>query len=127
MDMVLGPTRGPLDDEQVVAAYPWPDDGRWVRAMMVTTLDGAAVGPDSLSGSISGDADRRVFDAVRTAIMEGRIAPDTRLTERELCEAFGISRTVVREVARRLEAEKLVTVIPHSGLRVARELGVRPE
>lgn len=62
----------------------------------------------------------RVFDAVRTAIMEGRIAPDTRLTERELCEAFGISRTVVREVARRLEAEKLVTVIPHSGLRVAR-------
>lgn len=62
----------------------------------------------------------KVFDAVRTAIMEGRIAPDTRLTERELCEAFNISRTVVREVVRRLEAEKLVSVVPHSGLRVAR-------
>ncbi len=62
----------------------------------------------------------KVFDAVRTAIMEGRIAPDTRLTERELCEAFDISRTVVREVVRRLEAEKLVSVVPHSGLRVAR-------
>ncbi len=62
----------------------------------------------------------RVSDAVRAAIVDGRIAPDTRLTERELCEAFGISRTVVREVARRLEAEKLVSVIPHSGLRVAR-------
>ncbi|ODT48052.1 HTH-type transcriptional regulator McbR [Devosia equisanguinis] len=62
----------------------------------------------------------KVFDAVRTAIMEGLIAPDTRLTERELCEAFDISRTVVREVVRRLEAEKLVSVVPHSGLRVAR-------
>lgn len=62
----------------------------------------------------------RVFEAVRKAIMEGRLAPDTRLTERELCETFDISRTVVREVVRRLEAEKLVNVIPHSGLRVAR-------
>ena len=32
---------------------------------MVTTLDGAAAGPDGLSGSISGDADKLVFDAVR--------------------------------------------------------------
>lgn len=62
----------------------------------------------------------RVFEAVRKAIMEGRLAPDMRLTERELCETFDISRTVVREVVRRLEAEKLVNVIPHSGLRVAR-------
>lgn len=62
----------------------------------------------------------RVFDAVRKAIVDGRLAPGTRLTERELCEAFGISRTVVREIARRLEAEKLATVIPHRGLSVAR-------
>lgn len=61
----------------------------------------------------------RVFDAVRNAIVDGRIAPGTRLTERELCEAFGISRTVVREIARRLEAEKLATVIPYRGLTVA--------
>lgn len=61
----------------------------------------------------------RVFGAVRNAIVDGRIAPGTRLTERELCEAFSISRTVVREIARRLEAEKLATVIPHRGLTVA--------
>jgi riboflavin biosynthesis pyrimidine reductase len=48
-----------------VAAYPWPPDRRWVRAMMVTTLDGAAAGPDGLSGSISGPADQVVFAAVR--------------------------------------------------------------
>ncbi|WP_193334795.1 GntR family transcriptional regulator [Devosia beringensis] len=61
----------------------------------------------------------RVFVLVRNAIVDGRLAPGTRLTERELCEAFGISRTVVREIARRLEAEKLATVIPHRGLTVA--------
>jgi riboflavin biosynthesis pyrimidine reductase len=65
VDMILGPIVGPIDAEQVLAAYPWPVTGRWVRAMMVTTLDGAAAGPDGLSGSISSDVDRAVFDAVR--------------------------------------------------------------
>lgn len=54
-----------LDDEGLLAAYPWPDSGRWVRAMMATTLDGSAAGPDGLSGSISSETDRRVFDSVR--------------------------------------------------------------
>jgi DNA-binding GntR family transcriptional regulator len=61
----------------------------------------------------------RVFQAVRSAIVEGRIAPGTRLTERELCESYGISRTVVREVIRMLAAEKLAEVTAHKGLRVA--------
>ena len=65
MELILGQPVGALTDEQVVAAYPWPPDRRWVRAMMVTTLDGAAAGPDGLSGSISGDADQAVFAAVR--------------------------------------------------------------
>ena len=40
--------------------------GRWLRANMVSTLDGAATGPDGLSGSISSDADKRVFGVLRT-------------------------------------------------------------
>lgn len=44
--------------------YPWPD-GPWLRTMMVMTLDGATVGPDGLSGSISGPADKRVFMETR--------------------------------------------------------------
>jgi riboflavin biosynthesis pyrimidine reductase len=63
--MIYGPDRGELDDEAVLAAYPWPDEGPWVRAMMVTTLDGASAGPDGLSGSISSEVDKAVFDAVR--------------------------------------------------------------
>ncbi len=54
-----------LDDTDLLTAYPWPEQGRWVRAMMVTTLDGAAAGPDGLSGSISSDVDSAVFDSVR--------------------------------------------------------------
>lgn len=65
--MIFGPQRGPVTDGDLADHYPWPErDGRaWVRAMMVSTLDGAAAGADSLSGSISGSADRDVFTAVR--------------------------------------------------------------
>ena len=68
MTTILDPRAGELDADQVRDAYPWPDDRRsttWVRAMMVTTLDGAAAGPDGRSGSISSSADKAVFDAVR--------------------------------------------------------------
>lgn len=44
--------------------YPWPE-GPWLRTMMVMTLDGATVGADGLSGSISGAADKRVFMETR--------------------------------------------------------------
>ncbi len=54
-----------LSHDDVADLYRWPEEGRWVRAMMVTTLDGAAAGPDGLSGSISSEADKAVFDAVR--------------------------------------------------------------
>lgn len=66
MERILGRPAGALTDEEVVAAYPWPPERRWVRAMMVMTLDGAAAGPDGLSGSITGAADQAVFAAVRS-------------------------------------------------------------
>lgn len=62
---------------------------------------------------------RQVENAVREAIMSGRYAPGERLVERELCEGLGVSRTSVREALRRLEAEKLVQIIPHKGPVVA--------
>lgn len=54
-----------LEPDDLLGAYPWPAAGRWVRAMMVTTLDGAAAGPDGLSGSISSSVDGDVFEAAR--------------------------------------------------------------
>ncbi|MFL9875862.1 GntR family transcriptional regulator [Paraburkholderia megapolitana] len=57
----------------------------------------------------------QVEHALRQAIMSGRFAPGARLVERELCETLGVSRTSVREALRRLEAEKLVRIVPHKG------------
>jgi len=53
----------------LAALYPHPAPaagGAWVRANMITTLDGAVTGADGRSGSISGPADHRVFDLLRS-------------------------------------------------------------
>jgi GntR family transcriptional regulator, trigonelline degradation regulator len=60
------------------------------------------------------------FERLRDAIIAGHFAPGARLVERELCEAMGVSRTSIREVLRRLEAEQLIVVEPRRGPVVAR-------
>ncbi len=37
----------------------------WLRVNMISTVDGAATGPDGRSGGINNDADKRVFDTLR--------------------------------------------------------------
>ncbi len=58
---------------------------------------------------------RDVVDALRTAIIEGRLVPGARLTERELIEMTGVSRTVIREALRQLESEGVIETIPNKG------------
>lgn len=62
----LHPSPGTVDLDQ---AYAYPAAGagqsRTVRANMVATVDGAASGGDGLSGSVSGEADKRVFATLR--------------------------------------------------------------
>jgi len=62
---------------------------------------------------------KRALDAVRTAISGGHLVPGSRLTERQICETYAISRTLAREVVRQLEAERLIDVVAHRGLRIA--------
>ena len=57
----------------------------------------------------------QVLERLREAIISGHLAPGARLTERELTEQMGVSRTVLREALRQLEAEHLVQVIPNKG------------
>jgi DNA-binding GntR family transcriptional regulator len=56
---------------------------------------------------------------LRDAILSGYFKPGQRLVEAELCDSMRVSRTSVREALRRLEAEKLVTIIPNRGPSVA--------
>lgn len=61
----------------------------------------------------------RVTDAVREAITRGDLEPGRRLTERELGELTGVSRTSLREALRTLQAEGLVERSGPRGLQVA--------
>ncbi len=56
-----------------------------------------------------------VQDRLREAIIDGRFAPGQRLVERPLCDQLGVSRTVIRETIRFLEAEGLVEILPNRG------------
>ncbi len=59
------------------------------------------------------------LEKVRDAIQNQYFKPGQRLIERNLCEELGVSRTVVREVLRQLEAEGLVQSGSHQGPIVA--------
>ncbi|WP_159998405.1 GntR family transcriptional regulator [Roseomonas sp. 18066] len=52
---------------------------------------------------------------LRQAIVSGRYRAGQRLPERELCAVTGAARSSVREALRQLEAEGLVSIIPHRG------------
>lgn len=58
---------------------------------------------------------QEVLQTLRTEIIEGRLPPGQRLTERALTEMLGVSRTVLRESLRQLEAEGLISLIPNKG------------
>jgi DNA-binding GntR family transcriptional regulator len=60
------------------------------------------------------------LDKLREAIANQRYRPGDRLVERDLCAQLGVSRTVVREVLRHLEAEGLVHSQGQRGPVVAR-------
>lgn len=55
---------------------------------------------------------------LRDKIIRGDYKQGARIKERELIETLGVSRTVIREVIRQLETEKLITVEPQVGPRV---------
>ncbi|MHA7773498.1 GntR family transcriptional regulator [Roseibium sp. M-1] len=61
-----------------------------------------------------------VYRDLREAIINIALPPGTPLSEKEITEKYGISRTPVREAILRLAEEKLVDVFPKSGTFVAR-------
>lgn len=57
----------------------------------------------------------RLAASIRDRISTGELEPGARLSERELCDDFAVSRTVVRETLRQIEAEGFVRIEPNRG------------
>ncbi|MDI5891310.1 GntR family transcriptional regulator [Halomonas rhizosphaerae] len=61
-----------------------------------------------------------VADRVRELIEQGDLAPGERISEKQLCERFGVSRTPLREALKVLASEGLIELLPNRGARVVR-------
>ena len=59
------------------------------------------------------------IERIRAAIVSGQFPSGHRLVERTLVDQLGVSRSVIREAIRYLEAEGLVEILPRSGPVVA--------
>lgn len=55
------------------------------------------------------------YDYVKRLIVDLVVAPGTLITEKDIAEATGLSRTPVREAFLRLDAEKLIQLFPRRG------------
>lgn len=67
---------------------------------------------------LSRSASAAAADLIRTAIVEGRLAPGQRLKEEELARSLGISRTPIREALLVLQTEGLIEASPNRGATV---------
>jgi len=61
----------------------------------------------------------RVVQEIEAAILSGTLKPRERLVEMDLISRYGVSRTVIREALKRLEARGLIRSAPFRGATVA--------
>ncbi len=57
----------------------------------------------------------KIYNAIMEAIIKKELKPGERLTELELANKYGISRTPIREAFRMLEKDGFLTIIPRKG------------
>ena len=61
----------------------------------------------------------RIAESITAAIIERRLMPGTKLAEQKIADIFKVSRTLVRQALNQLSRDKLVTLEPARGARVA--------
>ncbi|MBO2977442.1 GntR family transcriptional regulator [Burkholderia pseudomallei] len=67
----------------------------------------------------TGASAESIAERIRTAILEHRLAPGTKLTEVQLCEVFGVKRGAIRQALALLATDRLVDLEPNRGAFVA--------
>lgn len=64
-------------------------------------------------------SDEEIYQRLIEAIVDQRLLPGTKLVEDKLGQAFGVSRTRIRQVLIRMAQEQVVTIQPNKGASVA--------
>jgi DNA-binding GntR family transcriptional regulator len=75
----------------------------------------AAPAADDAGPAMAADS---VYTAIYEAVLDHRLAPGSRLREEELGEAFGVSRTTVRQALHRLAQDGVILLRPNRGAQV---------
>lgn len=65
----------------------------------------------------------QLVERLESAIMNGELPPGHRLSEQNLAESLGVSRSPLREAIRQLEGRRLVERVPNVGARVTMTIG----
>lgn len=81
-------------------------------------MNSKKVEPESLRSARRENKDI-IAQTIRADIISQKLRPGQAIREDKLAERFGVSRTPVREMLRKLEQEDLVTVVPNRGVFVS--------
>lgn len=73
-----------------------------------------------ISRTNGGRAGLAVYDALRDAIVSTELEPGRQISENEIADMLGVSRTPVREALARLRDDQLVQIVPQLGTFVSR-------
>jgi DNA-binding GntR family transcriptional regulator len=85
-------------------------------ARPVTKLRIVRSSPEAGAGTSS---TQRIAASITAAIIERRLMPGTKLAEQKIADVFKVSRTLVRQALMQLSRDKLITLEPSRGARVA--------
>lgn len=64
-------------------------------------------------------SDQDIYERIVDAVLDHRLEPGTKLVEEKLGQAFGVSRTRIRQVLVRLASEQIIVLTPNRGASVA--------
>ena len=59
-----------------------------------------------------------MYETLKREMLDLKLEPGRMLSENEICERFGVSRTPVREAMRLLQEQGFVENVPYKGIRV---------